>query len=126
MDIAIDFDGTIADHCFPSIGDPVPGAFEWMKRFQDAGARLILFTMRSDRTLVQAVKFCQQRGIEFFGLNNNPEQRRWTSSPKAYAEIYIDDAAFGCPLLVNPGGRAYVDWSIVGPEVLERIKAAAK
>jgi hypothetical protein len=27
MNIAIDFDGTIADHVFPDIGKAVPGAF---------------------------------------------------------------------------------------------------
>jgi hypothetical protein len=128
MNIAIDFDGTIADHKFPEIGEPVPGAFDWMKAFQKAGAKLILYTMRSDSSLhgnvlTQAVEFCRQNGVEFHGINTNPGQRHWTNSPKAYAQIYIDDAAFGCPLLVNPSGRAYVDWSIVGPEVLERIKA---
>ena len=48
MFIAIDFDGTIVDHRFPEIGKPVPGAFEWMKKFKEAGAKLILWTMRSD------------------------------------------------------------------------------
>jgi len=48
MYICIDFDGTIVDHRFPEIGPPVPGAVEWMLRFQEAGAKLILFTMRSD------------------------------------------------------------------------------
>jgi hypothetical protein len=122
MQIAIDFDGTIAEHQYPLIGPPVPGAFEWMRRFQLAGAQLILWTMRSGRQLDEAVKFCRENDIEFYGVNTNPTQKRWTQSPKAYAHIYIDDAAYGCPLLVSPLGRAYVDWSIVGPDVLERIK----
>jgi hypothetical protein len=129
MIIAIDFDGTIVDHVFPDIGKPVPGAFEWMKQFQEAGAKLILFTMRSDgevygNVLTQAVEFCRSNGIEFFGINKNPEQNSWTDSPKAYAHIYIDDAAFGCPLKENPrmSGRSYVDWDIVGKEVLKIIQ----
>lgn len=124
MLIGIDFDGTAVEHEFPDIGPEAPGAFEWLKRFQAAGAKLILWTMRSGETLDEAVQFCLERGIEFYGINKNPTQSRWTLSPKAYCELYIDDAAFGCPLLENKrvGGRPYVDWSIVGPEVLRRVE----
>lgn len=122
--IAIDFDGTIAWHEYPDIGDPVPGAFEWMKRFQAAGASLRLWTMRSDTehhgpTLTQAVAFCQKNGIEFDHVNHDPNQTAWTSSPKLYSQIYIDDAAFGCPLIVEIGQyKPAVDWATVGPKVL--------
>lgn len=130
MIIAIDFDGTIVTHEFPEIGTPAPEAIGWMKKFQEAGAKLVLWTMRSDgeshgrKVLTEAVEYCRRNGIEFFGVNSNPTQYRWTTSPKAYAHIYIDDAAFGCPLLPNPkaGGRPYVDWSVVGPAVLELIQ----
>lgn len=128
MIIAIDFDGTIVEHEFPEIGNPVPGAFRWMREFIDAGAKLILYTMRSDTdrsgdVLSQAVEFCRDNGIEFWGVNENPEQREWTSSPKVYAKIYIDDAAMGCPLKPSAkmGGRDYVDWDCVGPKVMEII-----
>jgi hypothetical protein len=135
--IAVDFDGTLVDHVFPEIGEPVEGAFEWLKRFKEAGAFLILYTMRADergsrsidlfpgerRFLSEAVEFCRAQGIEFDALNRNPQQDEWTSSPKAYAHVYIDDAAFGCPL--NPprnGGRCTVNWDMVGPAVLELIQ----
>jgi len=126
--VAIDFDGTIVEHIFPNIGKAVPGAFKWMKKFQDSGARLVLYTMRSDGqesgdVLNEAVQFCRKNGIEFWGINTNPEQLEWTSSPKAYAQIYIDDAAYGCPLVENKNDRPYVDWSIVGPAVLEKIQS---
>lgn len=133
MIIAIDFDGTIVDHQYPDIGKEVPGAFQWMKRFQSAGCRLILWTMRSDGarqgpTLTQAVEYCRKNGVEFLGTNQNPEQIDWTSSPKAYAHLYIDDAAFGCPLRINPrrGGRPFVDWDVIGPAVMEKLKAMAQ
>lgn len=128
MFIAVDFDGTIVDHLYPDIGVPVPGAFEWLKKWQEKGAKLILWTMRSDGqhcgdVLTQAVEFCRAKGLEFYGLNENPTQD-WSSSPKAYAQIYVDDAAFGCPLRKNPrvGGRDYVDWDIVGPAVSKMLK----
>jgi len=128
MFIAVDFDGTIVDHQFPGIGDPVPGAFEWLARFQEAGADLILWTMRSDGqqecgdVLTEAVVYCRVMGIEFACVNENPQP--WTTSPKAYAHVYIDDAAAGCPLRANPrmGGRPYVDWDQIGPYVMRLIE----
>lgn len=92
MIIAIDFDGTIAKHEFPKIGDEVPYAFQVMKRLQKYGHKLILWTVRSDienpdrspkegiqpegggTYLTDAVEFCKERGIEFWGVNENPEQ----------------------------------------------------
>src|SRR3990167_6806482 len=128
MKIAVDFEGTIVDHQFPDIGKDVPGAFYYLDAFQKHGAKLILFTMRSDgresgNVLSEAIEHCNKKGIIFFGINSDPEQAKWTSSPKAYAEIYIDDAAYGCPLKENPrmGGRPYVDWDIVGPDILNTL-----
>jgi hypothetical protein len=137
--IAIDFDGTLVDHVFPEIGEPVEGAFDWLKRFKEAGAFLILYTMRADergarsvamfpderKFLSEAVEFCRSYGVEFDALNRNPTQDEWTSSPKAYAHVYIDDAAFGCPLTPSlNGGRPTVNWSVVGPAVMEMIRKA--
>jgi hypothetical protein len=133
--VAIDFDGTIAEHEFPAIGEPVPDAFYWMRRWQEEGAKLILWTMRDDNrvddgspengpVLNQAVEFCRRHGIEFWGINRNPEQGSWSGSPKAYASVYVDDLAFGCPLLEGKNGRPVVNWSVVGPAVLRMILEA--
>lgn len=127
----IDFDGTLVDHRFPDIGEDVPGAFPWLRRYQAAGAKLVLWTMRSDgrpdgtSPLADAVVHCRARGIEFWGVNQNHEQRSWTLSPKVYAHVYIDDAAACCPLRQNPrvGGRPFVDWDVVGPAVMAQIEA---
>ena len=127
MYICVDFDGTVVDHCYPEIGTEAPGAITWLKRLQDHGARLILFTMRSDTSfggpmLSDAVEFLESRGIELYGINTNPDQDSWTESPKAYADIYVDDAAFGCPLIMPEGfRRPCVDWETVGPALLERM-----
>jgi len=135
--IAVDFDQTLATGPFPHVGHPVAGAFEYLKIFQLRGARLILWTMRSDGRkqytdpakrdpLTAAVEFCRANGVEFWAVNGNPEQAEWTGSPKAYAHVYIDDAAFGCPLVQFVGPvpgptptRAVVDWLKVGPGVLK-------
>ena len=90
--IAIDFDGTIVEHEYPKVGKPnVTDAIGWMKKFQEAGAKLILFTMRSNNddnnALDEAVDYIKDNGIELDGINTNPGQEEWTSSPKAYAQI---------------------------------------
>ena len=123
MYICVDFDGTIVDHCFPEMGAPVPGAIEWLKRLQYSGGQIILYTMRSDdmkegKKLSEAVAYLEDNGVELFGINRNPKQDRWTSSPKAFGHIYVDDAAFGCPLIsLESFNRPCVDWQTVGPEL---------
>ncbi len=119
--ICIDFDGTIVDHAYPSIGSPVPEAIKWMKRWIELDAQLILFTMRGNKLLKDAIRYLDENDLKFYGYNHNPTQREWTNSPKAHGHIYVDDAAFGCPLKKYPGLlRKSVDWSVVGP-VIEAI-----
>jgi len=129
MKIAVDFDGTIAEHLFPDIGPAVPGAIEWLKRWREAGAKLILWTMRSDGqpmdgdVLSQAVQWLNERQVYFDAFNEGIGDRKWTSSPKAHANVFVDDAAFGCPLIpATKSSRPMVDWSIVGPAVERMIR----
>lgn len=122
MKIAVDFDGTIVEHEYPIVGKPVPGAIETLKKFQELGCKIILFTMRSGRELQQAVEYCEAVGIKLYGINSDPDQKGWTSSPKAYANCYVDDAAIGCPLLESKcmGARPYVDWPNVAILLMEK------
>lgn len=126
--IAIDFDGTCVTHEFPRVGADI-GAVPVLKALTDAGHKLILFTMRSDvetptsadpdihpvggQYLTDAVNWFHANGIPLWGIQTNPEQSSWTHSPKAYAQLYIDDAALGCPLIYKSGSRPYVDWVAV-------------
>jgi len=132
MYICVDFDGTIVDHRFPYIGDPVPLAIKWLKRWHELGAKLILFTMRSDgakhgNVLSDAIEYLKKHGVQLYAINQNPDQENWSISPKAFAHVYIDDAAFGCPL-IQPSGfvRKCVDWTQVGPAVESLILAERK
>ncbi len=112
--IAIDFDGTCVEHEYPSVGLDVDGAVETLQSLTKAGHRLILFTMRSGERLEAAVKWFKSRKIELWGVNENPEQSEWTSSPKVHADIYIDDSALGCPIMFIDGvRRPVVNWSKV-------------
>lgn len=120
MIIGIDFDGTILTHEYPELGKEVPKAMETLKELNGAGHKLILWTMRSEGTLDDAVKYLTDNGIPLFGININPEQDTWTTSPKAYCHLYIDDAAFGCPLIQPPNdSRPYVDWVKVNSTLKE-------
>ena len=111
--IAIDFDGTCVTHEYPKIGRYI-GAEPVLKRLVAAGAKLILWTMRSGPPLDEAVQWFADRQIPLYGVQRNPAQDSWTQSPKAYAKIYIDDAGLGCPLSPGlTGERPFVDWSAV-------------
>lgn len=111
MYACIDFDGTIVDHKYPLIGEEVPDAIRSLKRLETMDFKLILFTMRSGETLLEAVEWLLNRDILLYGVNRNPSQDSWTDSPKAYGHIYIDDAAVGCPLICPSSfNRPCVDW----------------
>ena len=111
--IAVDFDGTCVTHEYPYMGSDI-GAVPVLKELTDAGYRLILTTMRSGKTEKEAVKWFKDNDIPLWGVNKNPEQKSWTSSPKVYADLYIDDCALGVPLTTSAcSTRPYVDWTRV-------------
>lgn len=93
LTIAVDFDGTIVEEKYPSIGQPKEDAFNVLIRLQNDGHRLLLWTYRHGRTLREAVEFCKENGVEFYAVNKNfPEEEYDTSVPrKLLADIYIDD-----------------------------------
>lgn len=112
--IAVDFDGTCVEHNYPSVGLDVEGAVETLRALNRRGHRIILYTMRSGDMLAAAVRWFKERDVVLWGVNHNPEQGAWTTSPKLYADIYIDDSAVGCPLMFIEGAsRPVVMWSKV-------------
>lgn len=91
MIIAIDFDGTIVEHRFPEIGKEKEGAIESLKKLKELGHRLILWTCRDGQYLVDAIKWLNERGLEFEAYNCNVEDLGFQTSHKIYADLYIDD-----------------------------------
>jgi hypothetical protein len=111
MVIAVDFDGTCVTHEYPSVGRDI-GAAPVLLELVREGHRLILYTMRDGNRLKDAVNWFNWNKIPLYGVNSNPEQKSWTTSPKVQADFYIDDAAVGCPLKLEDGiVRPYVDWA---------------
>lgn len=111
MIIAIDFDGTCVTHDYPNIGKDI-GAVPVLKKIVESDHKLILLTMRHGKYLDEAVKWFEDNGIGLYGINENPQQKEWTESPKVFANIYIDDAGLGIPLLYDNGLslRPFVNW----------------
>ena len=109
--VGLDFDGTVVYHRYPQLGDWLPGAQEALLQIQRDGHKIVLNTMRSGVELAQAVQLLHSIGIELYGINTNPTQSSWTSSPKVLADLYIDDCGYGMPLIHPEQDRPYVDWS---------------
>lgn len=95
------------------VGEDVDGAVSVLKELVRKGHKIILYTMRSGDTLDDAISWFIDNDIELWGINRNPEQYRWSSSPKVFANLYIDDAALGIPLIEPEDDRGYVDWNRV-------------
>ena len=114
MFIAVDFDGTCVTHEYPKVGVDI-GAAPVLRKLINAGHKIILNTMRSGKYLEDAELWFKHNNIPLLGSNINPTQKSWTDSPKVYANIYIDDAALGCPLKIDPNfsNRPYVDWEAI-------------
>ena len=95
--VAIDFDGTIVEDAYPKIGKPKLFAFETLRRLQDDGHRLILWTYRCGSKLEEAVVFCESNGIQFYAVNRSfPEEEfDHNNSRKIYADLFIDDRNLG-------------------------------
>lgn len=107
MLIAIDFDGTIVEHKYPQIGKEIPFAIVTLKKLQEDGHRLILWSCREGQLLEDAIRFCRERGVEFFAINSNyPDEdvdRGAVRSRKLKADMFIDDR--------NVGGLP--DWGVI-------------
>jgi len=97
LTIAVDFDGTIVEDNYPSIGKPQLFAFDTLKKLQDKGHRLILWTYRHGKALSEAVAFCKENGITFYAVNKSFPEEEFDDkySRKLNADLFIDDRNYG-------------------------------
>ncbi|MDY6206389.1 MAG: hypothetical protein SPI30_06560 [Prevotella sp.] len=107
MVIAVDFDGTIVEHQYPEIGKEIPFATDTIRMLIADRHKVILWSVREGKLLDEAVKWCKERGIEFYAINKDyPEETQEGNSHysrKIKADIFIDDR--------NVGGLP--DWGII-------------
>ncbi len=100
MVIAVDFDGTIVEHRYPQIGKEIPFAIATLKKLQAERHQLILWTVREDDLLEEAIAYCQRRGLTFYAVNANHPDERAEEAPllpcrKLRADLFIDDRNLG-------------------------------
>ncbi len=130
IEIVVDFDGTVVEHKYPEVGHDVPGAVDVLKKLVAQGHQIILWTMRSNESLQDAVNWYKGHNIPLCGINQHPTQKDWTNSPKPYGHHYIDDAAVGCPLTFKTTtgpdgkiiqvGRPYVNWTLIEQALVDK------
>lgn len=97
MIIAVDFDGTIVEHAYPAIGKEIPFAIETLKMLQKDRHLLILWTVREGELLDEAVKYCKDRGVEFYAVNDSMPDKvdEKFATRKVNADLFIDDRNLG-------------------------------
>lgn len=98
MIVAVDFDGTLCRDEFPEIGSPNYRMISLVREIIDAGHEVVLWTSRADDRLVEAVRWCEDRGLHFCAVNENApsNQARYegeypNGTRKVYADVYVDD-----------------------------------
>lgn len=100
MVIAVDFDGTIVEHRYPEIGEEIPFAIDTLKMLIADRNKVILYTMRNGKLLDEAVRWCSDRGVEFYAINSDVpndfvSDRDKNFSSKVNADYFIDDRNIG-------------------------------
>ncbi len=107
MLIAVDFDGTIVTHKYPAIGEEIPFAIDTLKMLRQDGHKLILWSVREGQLLDEAVKYCKDRGLEFYAINRDYPEETTDNNPhfsrKLKVDVFIDDR--------NLGGLP--DWGVI-------------
>ncbi len=90
--IACDFDETLYD--FHKRGDKYPKLTELLKRCNQAGFYVVIFTANADHDLVR--RHCEEVGVEIFGINESVLRECDSGFPetrKIYYNAFLDDRA---------------------------------
>jgi hypothetical protein len=107
--IGLDFDGTVLSHDYPDLGEDV-GAFPWLNCVNgQLGVEVLLVTSRTGQPLEEALGACEERGLVV------------SVGKLAECDVFISDRSIGTPL-TGPPHNQYVDWSKVGPILLEKVE----
>lgn len=106
--VAVDFDGTIIEEGhFPEIKNFLPHAIETLQMMKDAGYELVIWTCRGGDVTFSLVdqrllilNELENQGLDIEGIEVNrhfPEyyEKYKGNSPKVYADVYIDNSAYG-------------------------------
>lgn len=93
--IALDFDGVLSDYQGwrgPTVlADPVPGAFQAIRDYQDAGLEVCIYTSRAD---TPAAKRHLEDWFYRHGLERKRVVKIQITNLKPPALVYLDDRAW--------------------------------
>lgn len=125
--IAVDFDGTLAlGDSFPDVSNAAPNMalIRALEHLQANGHQIILWTCRENYGgkyyedgpyLIDAVKFCEQYGLNFDAINKNIGEQDGEEGTlcgrKISADIYIDDKN----AILRP-----INWEVYVAKLLQR------
>lgn len=94
--IATDFDGTLCENKWPDIGAPNDEVITYLRNQRFLGAKIILWTCRTEDQLNNAVLWCMKHGLIFDAVNRNVAEaiaEFGEDTRKVFANEYIDDLA---------------------------------
>jgi hypothetical protein len=98
MIIAGDFDGTLHDGQWPSIGEPVDSCIWGMRALKERGHYLIIWTCREGIRQTEMINWLLEHGIPFDRVNDHvpgQAEKYGYAARKVYAHLYIDDKQVG-------------------------------
>ncbi len=89
----VDYDGTLVEDKFPEIGKEKKDGIRVLKRLQEEGHKIIIWTCRSGKYLEDVKKWCWSRHFNPDRFNENYKDLSY-AWPKVYADVYLDDKSF--------------------------------
>lgn len=110
MVIAVDFDFTICHSVWPGTGEPNWPVINKLKQLQSEGHHLILWTCREGKELEDAIKWCNEVGLVFEAINDNPPwltEKFGRNCRKIGADYFLDDRALPIDKFLEKGFNIY-------------------
>lgn len=97
--VGVDFDGTVAETCYPVIVELIPHAM-YLRKWRKLGHKLTLWTCREGDDLAAALEFCTFHGILFDTVNANLPERieKYGTDPRKLGCDYFIDDKFPVPI----------------------------
>lgn len=90
--VAVDFDGTLCEHCWPECGPPRVTVVEAVRALHAMGWRVVVQSCRAqteDNLLVEMAAWLAEHGV--------PCDEIWRGTGKPSAHAYLDDRGVAVP-----------------------------
>jgi len=102
--IAVDLDGVLAEYHgwtskgFQKIGDPLPGAREFLQKLRGRDLEIVIYTTRCSKEVnpEYSVEWLKDKVIDWLELNGMEWDEVYAGQGKPLASAYVDDRAVLC------------------------------